>query len=171
MPWKARRLCVPLCSPSCGPRLSYAGSQILLICSQFTAATYTPPPSHNWLINSSFTSLFTFLFPFSDFSGETRRGARKTWDFGGGGSLVFDRSNTGYCEFESLSRHGCVSAFFCLVLSCVGTGLATGWSPVQGVLPNVQNRFRNLRIQIQNRNRPEGLIQICCCTVRCGTDG
>jgi hypothetical protein len=24
------------------------------------------------------------------------------------------------------------------VLSCVGRGLASGWSPVQGVLPNVQ---------------------------------
>jgi len=28
--------------------------------------------------------------------------------------------------FESRSRHGCVSAFFCVVLSCVGSGLATG---------------------------------------------
>jgi hypothetical protein len=32
-----------------------------------------------------------------------------------------------------------VSAFFfCVVLSCVGRGLASGWSPVQGVLPTVQ---------------------------------
>jgi hypothetical protein len=31
-----------------------------------------------------------------------------------------------------------VSAFFCVVLSYVGTGLASGWSPMQGVLPNVQ---------------------------------
>jgi hypothetical protein len=28
--------------------------------------------------------------------------------------------------FESHSRHGCVSAFFCVVLSCVGRGLASG---------------------------------------------
>jgi hypothetical protein len=27
--------------------------------------------------------------------------------------------------------------FFCVVLSCVGRGLASGWSPVQGVLPIV----------------------------------
>jgi hypothetical protein len=27
---------------------------------------------------------------------------------------------------------------FCILLSCVGRGLASGWSPVQGVLPNVQ---------------------------------
>jgi hypothetical protein len=29
-------------------------------------------------------------------------------------------------EFESRSRHGCLSASFCVVLSCVGRGLATG---------------------------------------------
>jgi hypothetical protein len=40
--------------------------------------------------------------------------------------------------FESRSRQGCLSAFFCVVLSCVGRGLATGWSLVQGVLPHVQ---------------------------------
>jgi hypothetical protein len=28
--------------------------------------------------------------------------------------------------FESRSRHGCLSAYFCVVLSCVGRGLATG---------------------------------------------
>jgi len=39
----------------------------------------------------------------------------------------------------------CVLVFFCVVLSCVVTGLATGRSPVQGVLPNVQNRFINFR--------------------------
>jgi hypothetical protein len=39
--------------------------------------------------------------------------------------------------FESHSRHGCLSAFILFALSCVGNGLATGWSPVQGVLPTV----------------------------------
>jgi hypothetical protein len=28
--------------------------------------------------------------------------------------------------------------FFCVVLSCVGRGVSSGWSPVQGVLPTVQ---------------------------------
>jgi len=32
--------------------------------------------------------------------------------------------------FESRSMYGCVSAFFCVVLSCVDTGLAMGRSPV-----------------------------------------
>jgi hypothetical protein len=40
-------------------------------------------------------------------------------------------------RFESCSGHGCVSAFLCVVLSCVGRGLASGRSPVQGVLPIV----------------------------------
>jgi hypothetical protein len=35
--------------------------------------------------------------------------------------------------FESHSRHGCL----CTFILCVGSGLATGWSPVQGVLPTV----------------------------------
>jgi hypothetical protein len=40
--------------------------------------------------------------------------------------------------FESYSRHGCVFAFIVLLCSsCVGSGLATGWSPVQGILPTV----------------------------------
>jgi hypothetical protein len=30
-----------------------------------------------------------------------------------------------------------VSASLCVVLSCVGRGLALDWSPLQGVLPNV----------------------------------
>jgi hypothetical protein len=41
------------------------------------------------------------------------------------------------CRFESCSGHGWVSAFLCVVLSCVGRGLASGRSPVQGVLPIV----------------------------------
>jgi hypothetical protein len=41
------------------------------------------------------------------------------------------------CGFVSHSRHGCLSAFILFVLSCVGSGLATGWSPGQGILPTV----------------------------------
>jgi hypothetical protein len=43
-----------------------------------------------------------------------------------------------YCGLGSHPRHGCVSAFFCVVLSRVGRGLASGWSLVQGVLPSAQ---------------------------------
>jgi hypothetical protein len=48
----------------------------------------------------------------------------------------------------------CVSSVF--VLSCVGSGLATGWSPVQGVLPTVYN-IHSFQIN-SDGNRPEGLI-------------
>jgi hypothetical protein len=37
-----------------------------------------------------------------------------------------------------------VRVFLCWKLSCVGIGLATGWSLVQGVLSYVKNRSRNL---------------------------
>jgi hypothetical protein len=39
---------------------------------------------------------------------------------------VFDRSKHCDHRFESHSRHGCVSASFFVVLSCVGRGLAWG---------------------------------------------
>jgi len=38
--------------------------------------------------------------------------------------------------FESCSRHECISAFFCVVLSCIDRGLAMGRSPIQGVQSN-----------------------------------
>jgi hypothetical protein len=45
-------------------------------------------------------------------------------------------------QFESHSRYECVSAFFCIALSCRGKGLTLGWFPVEGVLQNV-HRFIN----------------------------
>jgi hypothetical protein len=45
--------------------------------------------------------------------------------------------------FESHSRHGClcVRLFCACVVPCVGSGLATGWFLVQGVLPSVKNDY------------------------------
>jgi hypothetical protein len=37
--------------------------------------------------------------------------------------------------FESHWRYGCMCAFCGCVVLCVGSGLATGWSPVQGFIP------------------------------------
>jgi hypothetical protein len=48
--------------------------------------------------------------------------------------------------FQSLSRHGCLSAFilFCVcVVLCVDSGLMTGWSLVQGVLPTVYKIYNS----------------------------
>jgi hypothetical protein len=50
-----------------------------------------------------------------------------------------------------------VYVFSVFVLSCVGSGLATSWSPVQGVLPTVC-KIRSFRL-ILNGNRPQGLIR------------
>jgi hypothetical protein len=45
------------------------------------------------------------------------------------------------CGFESQSRRCSISAFFCVVLSCVGRGLATDRFNVQGDLPRCLNGF------------------------------
>jgi hypothetical protein len=57
---------------------------------------------------------------------------------------VFDSLNTGIVG-SNPSRGMDVSTFFCVVLSWVGRGLALGRSAVQGVLPNVKNRFITFR--------------------------
>jgi hypothetical protein len=52
---------------------------------------------------------------------------------------VFGRSKTGI--MVSNPTRGmvmCVHVFLCCVLLCVGRGLASGRSPIQGVLPTVQ---------------------------------
>jgi hypothetical protein len=53
---------------------------------------------------------------------------------------VFDRSNTGIEGSNPTRGMGVSVSFFCLFCSlcrylCVGSGLVTGWSPVQEVLP------------------------------------
>jgi hypothetical protein len=47
-------------------------------------------------------------------------------------------------EFESHSRHGCLSTFILWLCCPVCNGLASGWSPVQGVLPTVY-RIKKLK--------------------------
>jgi hypothetical protein len=54
-------------------------------------------------------------------------------------------------------RHACMSAIFLFVLSCAGNGIATGWSPVQRVLPTVY-KIHSSRLTM-NGNRPKGLIR------------
>jgi hypothetical protein len=57
--------------------------------------------------------------------------------------------------FESHSRRGYLSALFLFMLSCVGSSLATGLIPVQGVLPTVCKIHNSRLILIENE--PEGL--------------
>jgi hypothetical protein len=62
--------------------------------------------------------------------------------------------------FESQSRYGCLFVFILFVL---GSGLATGWSLVQGVLPNVLHWETQVQRSVSrmpyapsgsNRNKP-----------------
>jgi hypothetical protein len=51
---------------------------------------------------------------------------------------VFVRSNTGILGSNpTRGMNVCVRLFYVCVVLCVGSGLAMGWSPVQGVLPTV----------------------------------
>jgi hypothetical protein len=53
--------------------------------------------------------------------------------------IVFAHSNAGIVVSNSTQRHEClcVGLFYVCVVLWVGSGLATGWSFVQGVLPSV----------------------------------
>jgi hypothetical protein len=56
---------------------------------------------------------------------------------------VFARSNTGIVGSNATrGMHVCVHSFCVCAVLCVDSGLATGWSPVQRVLPTVY-RLRN----------------------------
>lgn len=48
----------------------------------------------------------------------------------------------GYSDirFEFRLSHGCLSLSFCVVLSCIDRGFATGRLSVQGVLPSVEEQ-------------------------------
>jgi hypothetical protein len=57
------------------------------------------------------------------------------------------------CGFDCHSRHGCLCAFvLCLCFLCIGSGLATGLSPIQEVIPT-EYRLRNWK----SGQGPQGL--------------
>jgi hypothetical protein len=58
---------------------------------------------------------------------------------------IFTRSNAGFVGSNLIQGMDvCVCLFCVYVVLCVGSGLVTGWSPVQGVLPTVY-RIKNWR--------------------------
>jgi hypothetical protein len=56
---------------------------------------------------------------------------------------VFACSNAGIVSSNPTQRHGCMCVrLFCVcIVLCVGSGLATGWSLVDGVLPTMENDY------------------------------
>jgi hypothetical protein len=51
---------------------------------------------------------------------------------------AFYRSKTGVLDSNTIrGMDVCVPLFCVYVILCVGSGLATGWYPIQGVLPTV----------------------------------
>jgi hypothetical protein len=61
------------------------------------------------------------------------------------GITVFDPSNAGIVGSNSTQGMDVCVRFFCVcVVLCVDSDLATGWSPVQGVLPSVY-RIKKLK--------------------------
>jgi hypothetical protein len=64
---------------------------------------------------------------------------------------VFARSNTGIVGSNpTRGMDVCVRLFCVCVVLCVGSGLATGWSPVQGVLQTV---YRTKRVKKRPRSK------------------
>jgi hypothetical protein len=78
---------------------------------------------------------------------------------------VFARSNTGVIGSNpTRGMDVCVRVFCVYAVLCIGSGLATGWSPAQGVLPTVYSieklkkrpRFKelhNLRVRDRRKKR------------------
>jgi hypothetical protein len=66
---------------------------------------------------------------------------------------AFDRTNTGIVGWNpTRGMDVCVRLFCVCVVLCVGSGLATGWSPLQEVLPIVY-----MIKKLKKRPRSEGL--------------
>jgi hypothetical protein len=69
----------------------------------------------------------------------------------------FNRSNIGIVGSNPARGMEVSSASFCIVLSCVCSGLATGRSPVQGVLLNAKKyirKFHKSKLKSENARRP-----------------
>jgi hypothetical protein len=57
---------------------------------------------------------------------------------------VFARSNTGIVGSNPTQGMDVCVRLFCVCVLCIGSGLATGWSPVQGAIPSVY-RIKKLK--------------------------
>jgi hypothetical protein len=55
-----------------------------------------------------------------------------------------------------------VRLYFVFVLSCVGSGLATSWSPIQGVLPTVYKIHRGFECHSRHGCLSAFILCLCC---------
>jgi hypothetical protein len=66
---------------------------------------------------------------------------------------IFARSNSGTVDSNPTQGMYVSVRLFCVcVVLCVGSGLAKGWSPVQGVLPTVY-RIKKLKMRPRSNKR------------------
>jgi len=67
---------------------------------------------------------------------------------------VLNHSNTGIVGLNSTEGMGvCI---FCVVLSCVGSGFVTGWSPIQAILLNVQKHIHKFQKSYSESEKTRG---------------
>jgi hypothetical protein len=103
------------------------GNNLSEICEPFSPCCYSETGVCNLLLLSESWDMYEYQISGAQFYGGRsqwpRCVRREHWDRG----FEFHLKHGGLCAFLS-----CV----CVVL-CVGTGLATGWSPAQEVLPTV----------------------------------
>jgi hypothetical protein len=70
--------------------------------------------------------------------------------------IFFSRSNSGIVDSSPTQGMDVSLLLFCLyVVLCVGSGLATCWSPVHGVLPTV-NRIKELKKSPKSKKKTVG---------------
>jgi hypothetical protein len=99
-----------------------------------------------WVLRANVGATTVNILQYQGYVPITVAARSKTW-------TVFARSNTGIVGLNPTRGMDVYVRFFCVcVVLCVGSGLATGWSLVQGVLPSVY-RLRNWK----SSQGPQGL--------------
>jgi hypothetical protein len=95
------------------------------------------------------------FYSFMKFTCTEEHCSRSQWSRGLRHEPVFGRWNTGIVgSYHALGLDVCVCLFCVCIVLCVGSGLATGWSPNQGVLPSV-------KIKYAKRRRSQGSTKGC----------
>jgi hypothetical protein len=128
---------------SCGPFTSTSLTRFDPTLAMLPSYNYQPRPRGTQSFPTEITTEYKFIATLHHSVWESSRSqwpaARsKAW-------TVFAHSNIGIMGSNpTQSMDVCLRLFFVCVDLCVGSGLATGWSPVQGTLPTVY-RIKKLK--------------------------